>query len=89
MVFNQIEHKPVCSAKSYIHMYLVFLFSDKEATGRMVSHNKEADETVKTQHFPAGKIHVTSISNKISDSEQKRGRSWLYCLHTDFGNSRN
>ena len=73
-------------------MYLVFLFSDKEATGRMVSHNKEADETVKTQHFPAGKIHVTSILNKISKSliaNKKRGRSWLYCLHTDFGNSRN
>ena len=31
------------------------LFSGKGATGVMVSHNKEADQTVKTQHFPAGK----------------------------------
>ena len=47
----------------------------------MVSHNKEADQTVKTQHFLAGKTLTgipsnanikTSISNKNSGSEQKR-----------------
>ena len=52
MVFNQIGLKPVCSTKSNISS---ILFSDKEATDRMVSHNKEADQTVKTQYFPAGK----------------------------------
>ena len=48
----------------------------------MVSHNKEADQTVKTQHFPAGKtltglpsnanIHVyTSTSNKTLKAKKK------------------
>ena len=54
MVFNQIGLKPVCSAKN-IYIDLVFFFSDKEATVRMVSHNKEAGQSVKTQNFPAGK----------------------------------
>ena len=64
----------------------------------MVSHNKEADQTLKTQNFPAGKTFTgipsnaniyTSISNKNSENEQKKERSWLYCLHTDFGFSKN
>ena len=56
MVFNQIGLKPVCSvSKKAIYIDLVFFFSGKEATGRMVSHNKETDQTVKTQNFPAGK----------------------------------
>ena len=50
MVFNQIGLKPVCSVISYSSS---ILFSDKEATGFMVSHNKEAHQTVKTQHFLA------------------------------------
>ena len=59
----------------------------------MVSHNKEADQSVKTHNFPAGKTLTgipgnenikTLISNKNSESEQKRGRSWLFCLQTDF-----
>ena len=50
----------------------------------MVSHNKEADQTVKTQHFPADKTLTglpsnaktyTSISNKNTESEPKRSRS--------------
>ena len=52
MVFNQIGLKLVCSAKSYLYRSSI-LFSDKEATGRMVSHNKEADQIVKTQNFLA------------------------------------
>ena len=52
MVFKQIGLKPVCSAKSYLHVYRSsILFSDKEATSRMVSHNKEADQTVKNTEF--------------------------------------
>ena len=38
------------------------LFSDKEATGRMVSHNKEAGQTVKRQHFPEGKTLIGLLS---------------------------
>ena len=86
MVFNQIHVglKPVCSAKSYLYRSTCsILFSDKEATGRMVSHIKEADQTMKTQNFLAGKTFTgipsntniqTSISNKNSESEQKRGK---------------
>ena len=44
-------------------MPAALLFSDKEATGRMVSHNKEADQTVKTQHFPEGKTLTGLPSN--------------------------
>ena len=77
MVFIQIGLKPVCSAKSYRSN---ILFSDKEATGRMVSHNKEPDQTVITQHFPAcnqltglpSNANIkTSISNKNSEGKQK------------------
>ena len=71
MVSNQIGLKPVCSGKSYRSS----IFSDKEAADVVVhvSHNKEADQTVKTQHFLAGKTLIslpsnaniqTSISNK-------------------------
>ena len=38
-------------------------FSDKEATGRMLSNNKEADQTVKTQHSPTGKTLTGFPSN--------------------------
>ena len=46
----------------------------------MVSHNKDADQSVKTQNFPAGKTLTgipsnenikTLISNKNSESEHK------------------
>ena len=62
MVFNQIRLKPVCSAKIYLYRSSI-LFSDKEATGHMVSHNKEADQIVKTQNFPAGKTFTGIRSN--------------------------
>ena len=52
--------KPVCSAKSYRSS---ILFPDKEVSGCMVSRKKEADQTVKTQHFPAGKTLTGLPSN--------------------------
>ena len=66
-VFNKIGLKPVCSAKSYLYRSKCsILFSDKKATGRMVSHNKEADQTVKTQNFPAGiKLKTFRLTLKI------------------------
>ena len=62
MVFNKIGLKPVCSAKSYLYRSSILL-SNKEATGRMVSHNKEADQTVKTQNYPAGKTFTGIPTN--------------------------
>ena len=44
-------------------IYLVFFCSNKEAAGSMVSHNKEADQTVKVQYFSAGKILTGFPSN--------------------------
>ena len=50
----------------------------------MVSHNKEVDQTVKTQHFPVNKTLIglpskasiqTSIWNENSESKPKRSRS--------------
>ena len=63
MVSNQVGLTLVCSAKSYIFKSFVFFFFDKEATSTTVSHNKEADQTVKTQHFPADKILTGLPSN--------------------------
>ena len=64
MVFNQIGLKPVCSVKGYLYRSTCsILFSDKETTGRMVSHNKEADQKVKTQNFPAGETFIGIPSN--------------------------
>ena len=69
------------------------LFSDEEATRRMVSQNKEADQTVKTQHFPTGKTLTgfpsnaniyTSILNKNSESEQKKGEIMAVLLTYRF-----
>ena len=60
MVFNQIGLNRSAQHKAIDPL---FFFSDKEATGRMVSHNKEADQTVKTQHFLAGKILTGLPSN--------------------------
>ena len=63
----------------------------------MVSHYKEADQTVKTQNFPAGKTFTgipsnaniqTSILNKNSESEQK-GEDHGCIAYIDFGYSRN
>ena len=64
MVFNQIGLKLVCSAKSYLYRSSI-LFSDKKATDRIVSHNKEADQTVKTQNFPAGKTLLALQGTQI------------------------
>ena len=83
MVSNQVGLTPVCSEKSYRSKSLVFV-SDKEATSIMISHNKEVDQTVKMQHFPANKTLIglpsnasiqTLIWNKNSESEPKRSRS--------------
>ena len=56
------------------------LFSDKEATGRCVSHNKEAGQTVKTQHFlkanKKGEEHSCIAYIPILDrGESTRGRN--------------
>ena len=58
----------------------IILFSDKEATGRWVSQNKEADQTVKTQHFlkanKKGEEHVSIAYIPILDrGETTRGRN--------------
>ena len=97
MVFNQIGLKPVCSAKSYILSYLVF-FSDKEAIGRILSHNKEAGLTVKTQHFLPGKTlnglpsnaNIYRLQFRIKTLKaNKKGKIMAVLLNTDFGYSRN
>ena len=55
MVSNQVGLTLICLAKSYRSKSLVFFFSDKEAISIKVSHNEEAGQTMKTQHFPADK----------------------------------
>ena len=56
---NNLHLQPFCAEVTRSSI----LFSDKEATGRMVSHNKEADQTLKTQHFPAGETLSVLPSN--------------------------
>ena len=49
MVFNQIYDLNRSAQHKTIYIELVFFFSDKEAIGRMISHNKGRSDSENTE----------------------------------------